>query len=418
MAWTLIAAVLFQIAANDLSQDRNVTLLAPPGSKLQETSLAASGNRALITVINRITPEPIQLFVSNDAAATWSAAGQLPMTFGGRTWAYATDPTAAVLDDRSFGVAYLVTALTPSPRSAAPNETAVAFTRSLDGVTWSTPVIVTSGPSLIASYADRPWLSVDHTNGALYLTWTGVVAGTMSTPDFVLTKSTDRGATWSAPAVGQPVTGHDILPQLASIGGTMAVTVVDTSRAAYLAKVSSDGGATFAETQVIGTGVPTTFTAPRTKTWSPPLPSLVAWRDVLHCAYPSSNGVFYSRSLNSGRTWSAPLQLGGANGDAVLPVMAVNDATGEVFVAWLDSRDDATGATMRLYAVHSTDSGASFDAPRPFSSPFKSGGDLGDTNGAAAIAPGLAVTAFEAGDGSFVAARIEYAPPRRRTARH
>jgi hypothetical protein len=87
MVWALMAAVLFQIAASDLSQDRNVTLLAPPGSKLQETSLAASGNRALITVINRITPEPIQLFVSNDGAITWTAAGQLPMTFGGRTWA-------------------------------------------------------------------------------------------------------------------------------------------------------------------------------------------------------------------------------------------------------------------------------------------------------------------------------------------
>jgi hypothetical protein len=417
MVWALMAAVLFQIAASDLSQDRNVTLLAPPGSKLQETSLAASGNRALITVINRVTPEPIQLFVSNDAAVTWTAAGQLPMTFGGRTWAYAVDPTAAVLDDGSFGVAYLLTADTPAPRQP-PNETAIAFTRSTDGITWSTPVILTSVPSFFVAAADRPWLSVDRITGALFVTWNGIAPGTQSTQDVLIAKSTDRGATWSAPAIAKPITGHDVHPQIASIGSTIALAVVDDIRSAYVAKVSVDGGATFFETQVLATGVSALFTAPRTNTSSPSIISLTAWRNVLHCVYPSSNGVFYTRSLDSGRTWSPALQLGGVNSDAVLPALAVNDATGEVFVAWLDGRDDASGATMRLYAVHSTDSGASFDSPHPFSSPFKAGGDLGDTNGAVTIAPGLAVTAFQAGDGSFVAARIEYSPPRRRTARH
>src|SRR6185369_8704920 len=101
---------------------------------------------------------------------------------------------------------------------------------------------------------------------------------------------------------------------------------------------------------------------------------------------------------------------------AVLPAVAVEEATGHVVVTWLDGRDDPDNKTLRLYAARSTDGGGSFSAPRAFSPPIAAGGRLGDYNCTASLGFGAYVTAYSAAGGLLTAARIDFPPPPRRRA--
>jgi hypothetical protein len=397
----------------DFSHDTNVTLLAPGGG-MGETSVAVSGRRVALAVIKRTNPGAIEVFVSADGAATWSAPVAMPVTVGGITFGSAWDPALLTLDDGSFGLIYLVIpgdAETPPAHQSG--TMAVVFTRSADGLTWSPPVILASGRIDPVPFADKPWIAVDRGSGTLYAFWTGHQA-------IMLTSSTDRGATWSTPAP-IPLRSFETDAQLAVLPNrTLVLATFDSPQLTYVSRTSTDGGATFGEAKAIATVPSSSFVTPVTKTGSPPIAALVAVGNELGYVYPSQRGVFFTRSADAGATWSAPLQLGGSAGDAALPSLSFDETTGELIAAWLDGRDDPTGRTMRLYAARSRDGGAMFETPRPFSSPFNAEGALGDYDSSATVRGGLALRAFSPSGGFLAAARVELAPAasRRRAAGH
>jgi hypothetical protein len=96
------------------------------------------------------------------------------------------------------------------------------------GLTWSEPHSVhTDGvdgsgnptPTDIAN--DKEWITVDPDSGVVYVTWTQF--GPTGSP-IVLSKSTDGGATWSAPAAINPASSftradHTVQPGLDPAGG-------------------------------------------------------------------------------------------------------------------------------------------------------------------------------------------------------
>lgn len=393
-----------------------LTLLAPNG-KLLESSVAVSGSRAVVAVINTSFPGEIDVFVSADGALTWSAPMAMPMTVAGKTYRNAFDPTLAVLDDGSFALAYLVSSNEPIPRNDL-GDMGLVFVRSADGVTWSEPQLLASGHALFTPLQDKPWLTVDRPRRTAYLVWTRTDLTTFG-QEIVVARSTDRGATWSAPVAATPK-GSESFGQLGVLAdGTMVLTDSDGQHDTYVARVSHDGGATFGDAQVIAADVGPSRPTPSTNTPSPRMQMLAAWRNDLYCAYPATNGVFFTASHDGGTTWSQPLQLGGAAGDALLPSVAVEEATGNVAVAWLDGRDDPNHATLRLYAARSTDGGKSFSAPTPFSAPFAGGAALGDYNHIASFNSGVYLTTFASAGGYLTAARIDFPPTvRRRAANH
>src|ERR1043165_4707475 len=395
-----------------LSRDANLNVLAPGGA-LYETTVAISGNNAVIAVIDHNDSHPIDVFVSQNRGLTWSAPIVMPSTIDGKSFRYATDPTLVVLDDGSFGLGYLVIANAPTLTSFLGEERLV-FSRSTDGITWSTPITVASGTSGYAPFIDRPWLSVDRIRGTVYATWSRTES-TATGEDVVFQTSSDRGVTWSA-AAAISSKGEELAQIAALPNGALVAVNYSGNERAYVARYSSSGGAFWSAPQAIGDASGTQI-SPGTKTQSPPLAIVTAYGADVYCVLPTANAIFFTRSRDGGKTWSPRLQLAGAHGDAVLPSLAVDEPSGAIFISWMDGRDDPANATLRLYGTRSTDGGATFESPRAFSSPFTAGGRIADTEGMVPLGDGSALKAFSPSGGYMTAARLSFVT-RRRAANH
>lgn len=379
---------------------------------MSETSVAASGNRVVVAVMN--APGTIETFTSRDAGVTWSAPVPMPMSIDGITYGYAADPTVAVLDDGSFGLAYLVVGVTPSTRQPFGNM-GLAFVRSEDGVAWSKPVMLVAGAATFTPLADKPWLSVDRARKITYLVWSSSPADHLQLR-VVYARSVNLGAKWSDPLPVTPEDAGETMAQLGALAdGTLVVTTYDAAHGAFNSRTSTDNGASFRDPIVLGPDVGGTFITSVTKTYSAPMQTLAVFRNDLYCVYPAFGHVFFTRSRDDGLSWSQPLRLGGATDQAVMPSIAVNDASGAIVVAWLDGADGA----MRLYATQSSDGGTTFETPRPFTPSFAAAGRLGDFNGTAIAGDGTAVTAFSTEGGYLNVARLGFtSASHRRAAGH
>jgi len=406
----LLAAVLFSITS-----DPNISVLAPDSH--DETTVAVSHSTVVVAAIRRVSadqPAWIDVFVSNDGGGLWSAPIKMPTTIDGVSYGYETDPSLATFDDGSFGLTFLALKQWPDPHNPV-NAEALVFTRSADGREWSTPQVLLTGPTTLRLAADRPFLVADPI-GKAYLMYTSSIT---SGERIMISSSTDRGAHWST-AAPIPTNGGVVLGQLVVTGtGTLVVTADDSDHTNLVRFMSLDGGGSWSDQLTIGTNIVDNVITPNSKTLSPPISNLAAHGRNVYCVYPTAAGVFYVHSSDDGLTWSTPLQLGGATGDAVLPTVAVDDVTGEVFVSCLDWRDDvAKQGTLRLYGMHSTDGGNTFSPPRAFSSDFNGGGRMGDINGMAAVGRSTAMTAFSNREDTLFVARVGYPPPWHRAARH
>src|ERR1043165_3183655 len=242
-----VAALLIVAATAappDFSRDANLNVLAPGGA-LYETTVAISGNNAVIAVIDHNDSHPIDVFVSQNRGLTWSAPIVMPSTIDGKSFRYATDPTLVVLDDGSFGLRSLVVAYPASP-NAPPltsflGEERLGFSRSTDGITWSTPITVASGTSGYAPFIDRPWLSVDRIRGTVYATWSRTESPATG-EDVVFQTSSDRGVTWSA-AAAISSKGEELAQIAALPNGALVAVNYSGNERAYVARYSSSGGA-------------------------------------------------------------------------------------------------------------------------------------------------------------------------------
>ncbi len=79
----------------------------------------------------------------------------------------------------------------------------------------------------------------------------------------------------------------------------------------------------------------------------------------------ADNDVWLSRSTDNGASWSAPLRVndGGLAGRTQFhPFLQVDQSNGHVVVAWHDARNDANNRKVDFYAARSTDCGLSFEA--------------------------------------------------------
>ena len=273
---TWIAALLIAAATAtppDFSGDGKLQVLVPEGQRY-ETSVAISGNTVVIAVIEIGDIHPIDLFVSPNRGLTWSGPIEMPLAVDGTRYQHGTDPTIVVLDDGSFGLAYLLIENTPSIARPVLGDERLVFVRSTDGVTWSAPVTLFEAQSGLTPIADRPWLSVDRLRGTLFATW-GRTQG--AGEDAVLQTSNDRGATWSAPAAVTPKSEE--LAQIAALpNGTLVE--VNLSGTAYVTRTSSNGGAFWSAPQTIGNAGNATISA-GTKTSSPPMAVLTSHGDDL-----------------------------------------------------------------------------------------------------------------------------------------
>ena len=309
--------------------------------------------------------------VSYDAGRTWVRTVLPGITAESRPAgpeASASDPTVAY--DAAHAV-WLVGSLTLEGNGV----THVFVSRSQDGLHWSLPVTVATGPQL-----DKDWFVCDNGassphRGRCYATYTDDQKSST-----VVQYSDDGGATWSEPVkassflVGtQPVVRPD--------GGLVVVAGDYNGEAALTGSiaslVSTDGGLTFTRSIV------STLTA---KTNGPlravALPSVAidpsgtlyaVWHDCRFRSGCSGNDLVLSTSTD-GLVWRAPARIpltsGGVPVQAFLPGLVADPTEpahlGLVYGHWQPG-SCATECLLEVAFVSSSDGGASWSVPQELS---------------------------------------------------
>ncbi len=314
--------------------------------------------------------------VSQDGGVTWrgGVVSQLAQGVDGGPFARVSDPVAALDLEGNLYVCSV------GLNGVAPNFLAtVAVSKSTDrGQTFAAPRL----PALYTNqnlFTDKPWLTVNTFAGTptadrLVATWTlfqstnADVAAQGPTP-IDLAYSDDGGQHWSAPRTitsphcqgSQPL----FLPD-----GSLAVIYWDFAGPAgdqIEVVASPDGGVTFGPASVVAPVSPYLDPIARSMGF---LPSAAADRQagVLYVVYQALGNplvapiprILFTRSVDHGRSWSAPVAVNDTPGAAAVfnPAVAASADGQHVTVIFYDKRNDAgNGTWVDLYLAESFDAG-------------------------------------------------------------
>jgi hypothetical protein len=273
-------------------------------------------------------------YVSFDGGQSWATSQPYISRNAGRI--NAADPTVAFGADGSVYFAFV--ALTPA-------DGAVAVSRSVDGgLTWSSQTWATA----FTSGADKPAIAAG--NGNLYLYY--------QNSSLFGQVSRDNGASWSS-ATRIERGGRNANPVVDSNGNVSVF--YNTGNSIKVARPAARG-------YDISTVANAVALQPRKTEYRANIyPAAgvgangnlyVAWADGRNAGM--GNDIMYSRSVDGGQSWSAPVALNtdGTSADQLMPALAVS-ANGAVTAMWLDNRNDAGNVNYDVYMATSSN-GVSF----------------------------------------------------------
>lgn len=309
--------------------------------------------------------------VSFDGGASWTrpppppfsrCAGGTPANGG--DYQRASDPWLSFAAD---GVAYQVALAFDGDTLQSGSRGAVLLSRSADGgMSWSAPLtLIADGAD---AFNDKETVSADpHDARYAYVVWDRIDAATHA-PTY-LARTVDGGASWEpAHAIYDPGPGSQTLGnQIAVLADGSLVDVftqIDiaadgTLSATFAAIRSSDHGAswsapsTVAESLGIGardpqTGAPLRDGVDLTAIAVAPSGALYAvWQDARFSG-GARDDIAFARSNDGGLSWSAPVAINGApQAAAFTPSLSVL-ADGSVGVSYYDLRDDTADRNTLL----------------------------------------------------------------------
>ncbi len=307
---------------------------------------------------------------STDGGKTWSQQG-LPFTrCGGGAPDNGGDydrGSNAWLTASSTGVFEQV-AITFSGAVLVPGSTsAVVASRSLDGgATWQPTQTLIRDTDVF--FNDKPSVTADPVAAAnVYAVWDRLTS--MNTGPTYLARSFDRGATWQTPqSIYDPGVNKQTISNVVAVlpNGVLIdlfVEVDSTSATEFTSSFrivrSTDSGASWsapisiAENLSVGTRDPQTGTNVRDSALIPEIAVapdgslLVTWQDARFNG-GAHDGVVLSRSGDGGLTWSAPVQI---NADASVPAFSPNVRVlpnGTIGVSYYDFRPNTNDASTLL----------------------------------------------------------------------
>ena len=388
----VIAAALFVAGAARLSArlaergldadpDRNASEW--PGTQAEVSIAVDPSDPAVVLAASMSVPDGrILAMSSRDSGAHWIRVA-VPRGEGS---IIDNDPMVA-FDTR--GTAYL--ARIP----AGPTGTSVEVLRSPDGGrTWEEPIrIQDSGQD------DKVALAVDATpdrqyRDRVYVAWKFPRGGVF------VSRSVDRGATFTAPLRidDDAVSGLDLA---VAADGAVYLAFADYPRRSIRVMRSRDGGESFEASVAAGPIRARTSVAPPSQCIRPPIVHAsiaadrsggprrgalyVSWADYPPgvgpadcpeaCGAPAAcvPGVYLARSDDGGLSWSAPALVDDEDAsrvDRYHQWIRVDPATGDVFVAYKDSRNSSAPARSGadVYLRRSTDGGATWETALRLSS--------------------------------------------------
>ena len=190
------------------------------------------------------------------------------------------------------------------------------------------------------------WPSVfSNGNNTIYVGWEDNSTGNY---ELLFTKSTDGGTTFSDPINLSSNNGTSEDGTITELNGTIYVGSSDNSTGNYeilLAK-STDGGTTF--TDPINLSNNTVESAD---------PVIKSSKDNLYVAWSEVDDIFFTRSKD-GVKFDKPINLSNTNGTSFTPRLAVS-GNNNLSVVW----EDQTPGYSDVFFSKSTDSGATFSDP-------------------------------------------------------
>ncbi|HEX5424326.1 MAG TPA: PKD domain-containing protein [Candidatus Acidoferrales bacterium] len=222
----------------------------------------------------------------------------------------------------------------------------VLFSHSSDGgATFSTPAVLSTNTS--GSYSAQIAIG---TNGNLSVVWED---DGQSVSDVSFSHSSDHGATFSSPQSLSYHTGNSGSQQIAiDLNGNIDVVWTNETSGKFdiFFTRSVDNGATFSTPSDVSNGSGNAQN-PQMGLDAKGNINLV-WEDNM----PSD--IYFARSNNGGGSFSSPVNISNNGGFSVDPFLTV-DGGGNVSVAW----EDDTPGNKDIFFSRSTDSGATFSEP-------------------------------------------------------
>jgi hypothetical protein len=359
----------------------------------------------------------IATYVSFDAGNTWTTTAVKFSQCTGGTYERASDPWISIAPN---GTAHQL-ALTFDVSGTGGNRGILASRSSDGGRTWSDPARLQTDTNPFFA-VDKGSITADPNDPNLvYAVWDRLTAAT--TPNSPTTtgpawfaRSIDGGNDWQpAASIYDPGADAQTIGNIVAVlpGGTlldvMQVITCSSGRTCPTAidiavLRSADKGATWpgppitiASVESFGVVDPKTSKPVRTG-GSLPAIAVDASTGAVHAVWADSrftnarDGIALSTSLDSGQTWSAPVQANRApNAAAFTPAVAA--AGGVLAVSYYDTRDDDPTDTSRFlisaWLATSPDGGTTWQETRlagPFDlqiAPFAEGYFLGDYEGLA-----------------------------------
>ncbi len=312
---------------------------------------------------NEIFRLPMRGYYSVDGGTSWGGVDlplPPPKTKSGLD--FGSDPTLAFDSSNNLFYGYIVVHF---GRGNGINGTEMAVARSVDGGRTYPTVAFFGFENGANHFNDKPMITADQNAGSpfrdnVYIAWDAASGGS-SGGGVRVARSQDHGATFSITRADDPNGPGKSIGASPAVGpnGEVYVAWNDYAANAIVFNRSFDAGQTW--------GLPTTISA-KTLPFDIPIPaesfrgalvypsldvdrSSGAHRGRIYCSWMDLTAakvtdIFFSYSDNAGATWSAPAPVTDQLPTAVDRFnhwMSVDPITGDVNVAFYDTRNDTTG---------------------------------------------------------------------------
>jgi len=330
------------------------------------------------------------VYVSWDGGKTW-VNKNLGKPFEG--WQSTNDPSVAFDMDGTGYLVYGGFGKMDDNYNVMVGENGVFIAKSTDkGVSWKAhiPIILHTGSqTLDSTFEDKYYIQVDNSPSSpyfkhLYVPWKRVTPRDSAT-QIVISKSTDKGETWSIPVAVSPrkpgssedTTYGQSFP-LATTGpnGELYVVWNDGIEHGVGFAKSMDGGKTFTQPRIIfhynifgitkfleGQGWRHSLKGKVRAETYPVIACDISnskYKGNLYLTWAGDSipNIYFSKSTDKGETWSSPVMVHSVEkNDQFWQWMAIDPTSGNIAVMYLDSRNDSTNLLYEAYVSLSTDGG-------------------------------------------------------------
>jgi hypothetical protein len=336
---------------------------------------------------NEIFRLPMRGYFSTDNGSTWGGVDlPLPPAIVANGTRFGSDPSLAYDTIGNVFYSYIVVFFS-NGKGKAINGTEIATARSGDGGATYPNVTYFSFSSGQNHFNDKPMIAADTNLDSafrdnVYVAWDAASGGSSAGGIRVAT-STDHGASFDVHRVDNPTGPGKAIGAVPFVGsqGEVYVAWNDYFASTIAFNRSFDGGNTWGTPTVIS-GQSLGFQAlPPAQSFRGALlyPTCSAdrsagpHRDRLYCAWmdgtaQGTTDIVVSVSEDRGASWSAPVPVTDRLPFAVdrfFPWLSVDPVTGDVNVAFYDTRNDTTGFRYMtdVYLSQSQDGGVSWRTP-------------------------------------------------------